>query len=130
MLLKASVEYNEVVALAENCLKELQFVFQRNGTSQLTEFEIVHRVYFRVVIEPNKIPKTWNLLMPSITSPEGCTIDIRFGTDSNLEEVSEASESARMFLRALAKALPVEPWKGLGSRESAREEKRWKEQML
>ncbi|MGA2875300.1 MAG: hypothetical protein ABSE82_07150 [Nitrososphaerales archaeon] len=130
MFLKASADYNNMVTLAERCLRDLLFVFQRSGTVQLSEFEIIRPAYFRVVIEPNRIPKTWNFLLPSITAPKGSTIEIRFGTDSTPEEATKASENVREFLRALTKALPEEPWKGLHSRESAREEKRWKEQML
>lgn len=130
LYLKASAEFGNIIVLAENCLRDLQFEFYKNGTQVLAEFEVTHPNYFRAVIEPNKIPKTWNFLMPSITAPKGSTIDIRFGVDSSPEETIEASKRARDFLRALAKALPEEPWKGLPSREYAREKKRWQELIL
>jgi hypothetical protein len=129
MLLKASAEYDQTVSTAESCLQELGFDFQRNGTDLLAEFEIVRPAYFRVVIEPNKVPKTWNLIIPMITPPKGTTIDIRFDLDSTPADVEESSVKVREFLRKLSKALPAEPWKGLGSRESNREEKRWREMM-
>jgi hypothetical protein len=127
MLLRASTEFDEIVRTAESCLMELKFEFQRNGTALLAEFEIVHPVYFRVVVEPNKIPKTWNLIIPMITAPKGTTVEIRYDLDSTPEEIERSTIKVKQFLRELTKALPVEPWKGLGSRESSREEKRWRE---
>jgi hypothetical protein len=127
MLLKASTEYEEIVRAAESSLRELKFEFHRNGTAILAEFEIVHPVYFRVVVEPNKIPKTWNLIMPMISAPKGTTLEIRHDLDSTTEEVERSMVWVKQFLTILTKALRVEPWKGLGSRESAREEKRWRE---
>ena len=128
MFLKTSSEYEELVAASERCLKELPLVFQKNGTDRVSEFEIVHPVYFRILIEPNKVPKTRNLLMPSISPPVGSTIEITYGLESDPEDQIKASESARVFLRSLTKAMP-EPWRGLSGGESAKEEKRWKEQL-
>ncbi len=127
MFLKASADYDQVVNSAEACLSKLYFEFQRNGKADLAEFEIIHPAYFRIVIEPDKMPKTRNLLMPSISPPKGSTIEIRFGLDDTGQ--TEASKLARYFLRELIKTLPEKPWNGLGSRESAKEEKRWKEQI-
>jgi len=129
MLLKAAEEYGTITAIAESCLRELPFVYQRNGTNQVTEFEIVRPAYFRVVIEPDRTPKTWNLFMPSIKAPTGSTVDIRLGLDSTPEETKAASEGVKTFLRALVKGMPVEPWKGLSAQVSSKQEKKWKEQM-
>lgn len=129
MYLKASTDYRNLVSVTEECLSKLDFEYRRNGTSSLAEFEIVTPAYFRVVIEPNKIPKTRNLLIPSIGSATGSTIEISLGLDPSAEEEVHASEISREFLRSLAESLPIKPWKGLDLRESFREEKRWKEEI-
>ncbi len=124
--LKASTDYPTMVRTSEEALKQLCLLFVKNGHQTLTEYEVTRPAYFRIVIEPNKIPKSRNLFMPSISAPKGSTLDVRFGLDSDNEEAHQAAENAKEFLRLLVNSLPSKPWIGLGTLESGREEKRWK----
>ena len=124
--LKASTDYSGLVIASENSLKKLGMTFARSGSNVVTEFEITYPAYFRIVIEPNAIPKSRNLLVPSIFPPKGSTISIRFDIDSNTSDVIIAKKSAAKFVQSLIEALPTKPWMGLGLLESSRAEKKWK----
>jgi hypothetical protein len=120
-----------MVRVSEESLRKLQLVFLKNGHEKLTEFEVTRPAYFRVVVEPNHIPKSRNfILLPSITAPKGSTLDIRFDVDADSEEISIATQHAKRFLRLLADSLPSKPWVGLGALESRREENKWKSSLL
>ncbi len=117
-----------MVHAAEEALERLEFEFIRNGTDILAEFEIMRPTYFRIVVEPNKMPKVRNVLfIPSISAGSGSTIDIRFHTDSEMlgADVSEASINIRRFLKLVVDSLPKKPWNGL-ERNWGQEEKRWR----
>jgi hypothetical protein len=128
--LRASVDFETMVDATHKSLKELEFEFFKNGTEEVAEFEITRPSYFRIVVEPNKIPKVRNIILPSISAPTGSTIDIRFDVDADRfsNEFSDSSANVRLFLRSLLKYLPYEPWRGL-ERNWGQEEKRWRNLM-
>jgi hypothetical protein len=126
-LLRASTDYKTLVKAVDESLQALELSFTRNGHETVTEFEIASPAYFRIVIEPNRMPKSQNLLIPTITPPKGSTLDIRFDLDSNEDELKIATEQARSFVNLLVDSLPTKPWIGLGTLASRREEKNWKE---
>ena len=125
--LRASTDFDTLSRASEIALRKLSFDFICNGHESLTEFEVSLPAYFRVVIEPNKIPRTRALFIPSIEPPLGSTIDIRFDIDSDEEGYLLALQHARMFIHTLLSSLDRKPWEGLKGSEAGREEKRWKE---
>lgn len=125
--LRASTDYKTLVKAADESLRSLGLSFTRNGHETVTEFEISSPAYFRIVIEPSRMPKSQNLLIPTITPPKGSTVDIRFDLDSSEDELLVATKQARSFVSLLADSLPTKPWTGLGTLASRREEKNWKE---
>jgi hypothetical protein len=125
-LLKASTDYNTLVSASEESLRKMEVEFIKNGHQTLTEFETTGPAYFRIVIEPNKLPKSRNFFIPSISPPKGSTLDIHFQLDGTDEDFSEATQLVKGFIRLLVDSLPAKPWSGLGTFESGREEKKWK----
>lgn len=116
-----------MVQTSEESLRMLKFQFAKNGHKSLVEFEVTSPTYFRIVVEPNKIPKARNFFLPSIESPKGTTIDIRFDLDSDEKDTAIALLYARQFITILAEKLPKKPWSGLDRLDIGREERRWKE---
>lgn len=122
IFLRASTDFETMVRSSEESLLKLNFQFAKNSSLTVTEFEVAAPVYFRVVVEPNKMPTVKRLLLPSIEAPKGTTIDIRFDIDSEPEDLEIGMKHARRFIQALVNTLPSKPWTGL----KGREEKRWK----
>ncbi|MHB1908103.1 MAG: hypothetical protein ACYCQJ_04420 [Nitrososphaerales archaeon] len=127
-LLRSSIDYETMVRETSECLKKLDVEYVTNGHDFITEFEVTQPAYFRLVLEPNKIPKVRSLaIMQSISAPTGSTLEIRFGLDDEPDQVSLASSNVIRFLRLLIESLPKKPWMGLGMMESGSEEKKWKQ---
>jgi hypothetical protein len=117
-----------MVKSTEESLQKLQFRFAKNGHSKLAEFEVIFPAYFRVVVEPNNMPKSRPVfLIPGIMPPKGTTVDIRYDLDANDEDISLALDRTREFIQTLVEILPTMPWIGLDRQDRSREEKRWKE---
>lgn len=123
IFLKASTDFPVLVESTEKCLHELQFEFLRNKGHDLVEFEITKPEYFRVLLEKRKDPEVGNLLMPSIKTAKGSTLDIWF----DQEESKNSKQNATLFARSLLPTLPTPPWEGLRFRESGKEKKKWME---
>jgi hypothetical protein len=122
-LLKASNDYKTLTNFAEQSLTKLGFSFIKNGTELLTEFEI-NDPYFRVVIEPSKVPRMHKFPVYSLAASKGSTVEIRFRLNAQDQELKMATEKARHFIQSLIQDLPVKPWVGLGGFFN-REEKKW-----
>ena len=126
--LRSSIDYDTMVLQTSECLKKLDVEYVTNGHDSITEFEVTQPVYFRLVLEPNKIPKVRSFaILQSISAPTGSTLEIRFGLDDEPDQVSLASSNVIRFLRLLIASLPKKPWTGLGLMESGNEEKKWKQ---
>ncbi len=129
-LLKASTDFQTMQSKSEESLRELGFVFIRNNTSRLVEFEINEPSYFRVLVEKRDDPKVRNIMFilpPQISASKGSIIDVRFDLDQDSQRRSIAETSVRNFLKKLLSSLPSEPWEGLGFRESKKEKQKWVE---
>lgn len=123
--LRASTPFDVMVDSSEKSLQKLRYEYVRNGNEKLAEFEITNPAYFRVTVEPNKLPRVRSpILLPGIESPKGTTVDIRLGLDSD-DDPSFAMQLAIRFVQTLIETLPAKPWLGLGRLESGREQKRW-----
>jgi hypothetical protein len=123
VFLKASTDF---LVLTENtvaCLRQLNFEFFQNKGRDLIEYEITKPAYFRVLVEKRKDPEVGNLLIPSIKTAKGSTIDIWFDE----EESRGSKDYAKQFANSLLPALPDKPWEGLKFRESGKEKKKWLE---
>lgn len=127
MLLKASQSPEEIRSATERSLTTLGYSFIRNGTERLCEYEISSPKYFRIVIESRQDPEVHNFIIPSIRSPTGCTIEIRFGLDASAVEFRNSSLCASNYLQKLSENLSHPPWQGLRQREVGRERRRWKD---
>jgi hypothetical protein len=133
---RVATELNILSATSEACLRKLSYKFIRNGTSNLTEFEVSEPVSIRIVLEKRSDPEvTSSLILPSVKSAKGCNLDAWFTVSEGYsqgraaESVDDFSGEAavRQFLGSLAASLPSPPWAGLSFRESGREKKKWKE---
>jgi hypothetical protein len=127
VLLRASNEYGIVVRVSESCLRSLGMDYIRNSSESAVEFEITSPTYFRIVIEPNRVPEVDRLLFRSISSPKGATIEVRYESGADPPICESCKDYSRDFLRALVEALPEKPWTGIDGLLSHREEKKWKE---
>ena len=126
MLLRASIEFDDLVSATESSLKKLGMTYTLNGTQNLAEFEVYSQFYFRIVIESRSDPVIHsNPILPSISKAKGCNVDLRFSLDANEEEILEATRAAASVLREVVSMLGKEPWSDLGYRESGREKKKW-----
>jgi len=126
--LKASTDFQLMQTKSEESLKQLGFMFIRNSTVRLVEFEINEPSYFRVVVEKRNDPRVRNIMLilpPDISSSKGSTVDVRFDLDQDSRKRALAEEHAKNFLKKLLASLPAEPWHGLGFRESRKEKKKW-----
>ncbi len=104
-------------------MRQLNFEFFQNRGRDLIEFEITKPAYFRIVVEKRKDPEVGNLLIPSIKTAKGSTMDIWFDEDESIG----SKENAKQFVGNLLPSLPTGPWEGLKFRESGREKKKWTE---
>jgi len=125
--LRASLDISELSSAVESCLSKMNFEFIRNGTRDVSEFEIIKPVYFRVLLERRTDPEVRNMLIPSIKQSKGCMVDIWFLREHNEAERTQAFQNAKQLLRDLLATLPSPPWEGLRFRESGKERKRWQQ---
>ena len=123
IFLKASTDFPVLVESSEKCLRQLNFEFFQNRGRDLIEFEITKPNYFRVLVEKRKDPEVGNLLMPSIKTAKGSTLDIWFEQSDSVDSM----ENAKLFASSLLPMLPSPPWEGLRFRESGKEKKKWTE---
>jgi hypothetical protein len=121
VFLRASTDFNVLIGKAETCLRQTRYEFFQNRGRNLVEFEITKPVYFRIVVEKRADPEVGNILLPSIKTAKGSTLDIWFDE----EESAGAVEAAKLFVNGLVVTLPVPPWEGLRFRESGKERKKW-----
>jgi hypothetical protein len=124
VLLRASTDFVVLAGNAETCLRGLNFEFFLNRGRDLVEFEITKPIYFRIVVEKRKDAEVGNLLLPSIKTAKGCTLDFWFN-ESEAGFQSESQGYAKLFLKSLMTTLPSPPWEGLKFRESGKEKKKW-----
>jgi hypothetical protein len=123
VFLKASTDFHVLTENTEACLRMLNFEFFQNRGRDLIEYEITKPIYFRVLVEKRKDPEVGNLLIPSIKTAKGSTMDIWFDE----EESRGSMDNAKRFVNSLLPALPDRPWEGLKFRESGKEKKKWME---
>lgn len=126
VILRASNDYETMVRVAAECLGKMGVLFATNGDAALIEYEKLAPPYFRVVVEPNRVPTARNFPTRSISAPKGSTVEIRFGPDARPEDLAAAGAEARRFLNLLIGELPTKPWAGLGGFLLNNEEKKWK----
>lgn len=127
-MLKASNDYITTVKATEECLRKLELTYVKNGNDKLAEFEIGER-FFRIVVEPSKMPQVHNFPVRSLSLPKGSTIEIRFDIDLGEGDLRIATEQAKLFVEKLINELPVKPWNGLGGFLN-REERNWRNFVL
>jgi hypothetical protein len=123
VFLKSSTDFSILTENTETSLRELNFEFFQNRGRELIEYEITKPTYFRILVEKRKDPEVGNLLLPSIKTAKGSTMDIWF----DQEESVGSKENAKQFVNSLLPKLPTRPWEGLKFRESGKEKKKWME---
>jgi hypothetical protein len=123
-ILRSGIDFKLMASFTEQALRRLNFEFLKNGTENLTEFEVTSPRYFRIVIRPDSNYKGRSLFLPILANSKGSTI--YFGLDdTQLTSIAEFHSAIAQVVKTLVSTLPNDPWDGL-KRDWGREKRRWK----
>jgi hypothetical protein len=117
------LRYPELARCVENSLKNKGFVYLKNKSSRITEFEIRSPCHFRVLLEDC----TGERLSFFFRAPRNeSSIEVRRDLEAP-ETESAVGQHVSIFLVDLMTLLPRKPWHGLGFFRSRFEKAKWEE---